>query len=47
MTDFNFDYWMNLAKTDPARFEKERTEAVHAVIESAPEHLKHQLKQVQ
>ncbi len=45
--NFDFDYWMNLAKSDPVRFEQERTKATRAVIESAPSHLQHRLEQLQ
>jgi hypothetical protein len=31
-----FTYWSNLAKTDPERFERERKEAIEAVILQAP-----------
>ena len=34
----DFDYWAKLAKDDPARFEKERQEAIAKEITSAPAH---------
>lgn len=34
----DFDYWAKLAKDDPARYEKERQEAIAKEITSAPEH---------
>ncbi|HAT68705.1 MAG: hypothetical protein A2481_00170 [Candidatus Yonathbacteria bacterium RIFOXYC2_FULL_47_9] len=42
-----FNYWSNLAKTDPERFEKERKEAIEAVILEAPEHLHQRLRGLQ
>lgn len=33
---FNFDYWRELAKNDPAKFEKERSAAIEEVIATAP-----------
>lgn len=38
-----FTYWSNLAKIDPERFERERKEAIEAVISNAPEHLQRRL----
>lgn len=35
-TSFNFDYWCELAKNDPEKFEKERSAAVEEVIAAAP-----------
>ena len=45
--DFNFDYWADLAKDDPIRFEEERKRVTTEVIESAPEHLQHRLRGLQ
>lgn len=42
-----FNYWSNLAKTDPERLEKERKEAIEAVISKAPEHLHRRLRGLQ
>jgi len=42
-----FDYWANLAKTDPERFERERTSVIKEVIGRAPEEKRHHLEQLQ
>lgn len=47
MSDFNFDEWMNLHKTDPEEFERRRAETVRAVIDSAPAELQLKLLQLQ
>jgi hypothetical protein len=36
-SDFDFDYWMQLAKNDPAEFEKQRRAITRAVIEKSPD----------
>lgn len=36
MTDFDFDDWATLARTDPDRFEARRRAAIDAIIEGAP-----------
>jgi len=33
---FNFDYWCELAKNNPEKFEKERSAAIEEVITAAP-----------
>ncbi len=35
-TSFNFDYWCELAKNNPAKFDKERSAAIEEVIATAP-----------
>ena len=45
-SDF-FNYWSNLAKTDPERLERERREAIETVIASAPEHIQQRLRGLQ
>lgn len=40
MSDFNFDEWLQLAKTDPEAFEKRRQQAIDELIATAP--VKHQ-----
>ncbi len=37
MSDFNFDHWKNLAETSPAEFEKQRRNALMALVTAAPE----------
>jgi uncharacterized protein DUF3135 len=36
-SDFDFDYWMQLAKNDPAEFEKQRRAITLAMIEKSPD----------
>lgn len=33
---FDFDYWANLARTNPAQFDKERRQALQEAIDKAP-----------
>lgn len=42
-----FDYWMELAKNNPDAFEKERTQAIDEIIDSAPEHMQQRLRGLQ
>jgi len=42
-----FDYWANLAKADPERFERERTSVIKEAIAQAPEGKRHGLEQLQ
>ncbi len=44
---FDFDYWMQLAKDDPERFERERRRMVESMIAQAPSHMKHRLAGLQ
>jgi len=46
-TDFDFDKWAQLAKTDPEQFEKMREQLIGNLFEQAPEHLKQRLEQQQ
>jgi hypothetical protein len=36
VSDFNFDEWLLLAKSDPEMFEKRRQQAIDALIDTAP-----------
>lgn len=42
-----FDYWANLAKEDPERFERERGATIKGFIASAPEEKRRSLEQLQ
>lgn len=42
-----FEYWSNLAKTDPLRFETERQTVIEEVISSAPAKRQQELRQLQ
>lgn len=42
-----FTYWSNLAKTDPERFERERKEAIEAVISNARPQRQEYLRKLQ
>jgi len=44
---FDFDYWMNLSKSDPKLFEIQRREAVEKEILKAPEHRREKLRRLQ
>ncbi len=44
---FDFDEWMNLAKTDPAAFDARRKQVIDDLIENAPEHIRQRLKSFQ
>jgi len=35
-TSFNFDYWCDLAKNNPAKFEQKRSAAIKEMIATAP-----------
>lgn len=45
--EFDFDEWMNLAKTDPAAFDARRKQVIDDLIAHAPEHLRQRLKSFQ
>lgn len=47
MSNFNFDEWAELYRTDPRAFDKKRREATDAAIASAPEHLRAKLRETQ
>ncbi len=44
---FDFDYWMELAKTNPDEFEKQRQYQISALLEQAPEQSQARLKGLQ
>lgn len=44
---FDFDEWMNLAKTDPEAFDARRKEIIDDLIAHAPEHIRQRLKSFQ
>jgi len=46
-TSFDFEYWRDLAKSDPALFEEKRLAAVNDVIADAPSDNQQQLHQLQ
>lgn len=46
-TSFNFNEWMQLAKDDPVAFEKQRQEAIRALISSSSEASKNRLEGLQ
>ncbi len=45
--EFDFDYWMALAKSDPKAFEKQKREEIDTVINRAPEKSRQRLKGLQ
>lgn len=45
--EFDFDYWMKLAKNDPDAFEKERQNLILETIEEAPERIQRRLNGLQ
>lgn len=46
-TEFDFDYWMKLAESDPETFESERRETLEELIHSMPEEYHRRLRQLQ
>lgn len=44
---FDFEYWKNLAKENPALFEHKRRQALEAVINSAPSRMQQRLRGLQ
>ncbi len=46
-TSFDFDSWVELAKSDPEKFEQKRKEAVNELIESVPEPMQQRLNGLQ
>ncbi|MEO1766816.1 DUF3135 domain-containing protein [Thiobacter aerophilum] len=44
---FDFDEWMRLAKTDPAAFDARRQQAIEALINEAPPHIRQRLERFQ
>jgi len=47
MQDFDFDEWLNLAKSDPEAFELRRQQAVEELIIAAPSDRQHRLRGMQ
>jgi hypothetical protein len=47
MTDFNFDEWVELFKTDPASFERRRAELLASVLTNAPIECRNSLRIIQ
>jgi len=45
--DFDFDEWMNLAKTDPEAFDLKRKQIIDDLIAHAPERIRQRLIQFQ
>jgi hypothetical protein len=41
--DFDFDEWMNLAKSDPDAFDAKRRQVIEDLIAHAPEHIRQRL----
>ena len=46
-TIFDFDAWVELAKSDPEKFEQKRKESVSELIESVPEPMRQRLNGLQ
>ncbi len=46
-SDFNFDYWVNLASNDPVNFQVQKNAAIDSLINESPEHLRHRLRGLQ
>ncbi len=46
-SDFDFDYWMELAKKDPAAFEQQRQNLIQTTIQEAPEKMQQRLNGLQ
>lgn len=44
---FDFDEWMNLAKTDPAAFDARRQQMIDQLIAQAPAHIRQRLTSFQ
>lgn len=47
LESFDFDYWMQLAKSDPEQFERQRSDTVHAMINSSPPAIQKRLRGLQ
>ncbi len=47
MTKFDFDEWLQLAKSDPEAFEARRKQVVDDVIQQAPSKQQHRLRGLQ
>jgi hypothetical protein len=46
-TNFDFDEWLELSKTDPGSFENRRMESIEEFINSVPEDKQHRLRCLQ
>ena len=46
-TDFDFDEWSYIAKTDPEKFELMRQQLIDDVLAQVPDHLRQRIKQQQ
>ena len=47
VNDINFEYWANLASTDPQKFEQLRQDKISAFIEKASSHRQKRLRGLQ
>ncbi len=45
--EFDFDYWMELAKKDPAAFEKQKKQLIQEAIDKAPKRMQNRLNGLQ
>lgn len=45
--NFDFDYWAELARTDPDAFDAARRQAIDRILDSAPESARARLEKVQ
>ena len=46
-SEFDFDYWMELAEKDPAEFEQQRHSLIQTTIQEAPEEMQKRLNGLQ
>ncbi len=46
-TDFDFEYWAELAKNDPEEFERLRKEQIDKIIEESPEDMQKRMQGIQ
>lgn len=46
-SEFEFEYWLELAESDPDAFEDERSKMIETVISSSPAQYQHRLRQTQ
>ncbi len=46
-SEFDFDYWMNLAEKDPAAFEQQRQALIQTTIHQAPKTMQKRLNGLQ
>ena len=45
--EFDFEYWVELAKSSPDAFENKRSEMIESVITNSPAEYQHRLRQTQ